>query len=129
MPLREFRPGVRFSVFDAILLSAGAIGSRIAWAQTWWLGFVIGFVVCHFFLFCNVFRISRLLELIWAAIFVTLTRFTVATGSPGWAVTITVSLAASLVVLEVELRKPSYHGVGWSRINPKLRDWWDASCR
>jgi hypothetical protein len=29
-------------------------------------------------------------------------------------------------VVIVEMRKPSYHGVGWQRINPGLPAWWDA---
>ena len=23
-------------------------------------------------------------------------------------------------------RKPSYHGIGWQRINPRLRAWWGS---
>ncbi|MCX6976643.1 MAG: hypothetical protein NTX04_01620, partial [Verrucomicrobia bacterium] len=82
--------------------------------------------VGHFFLFCNVFRISRSLELIWAAGFLILTRFTVTTGQPTWTTTAMLSLALTAVLVCIELRKPSYHGVGWSRFNPNLRQWWDA---
>ena len=127
MPSPEFRPGFRFSGFDALLLAAGAGGVWFFWSRVGWLAFVIGFVVGHFFLFCNVFRISRGLELIWAAAFLILTRFTVTSGQPTWTVTALLSLAATAVVIGVELRKPSYHGVGWSRLNPGLRAWWNAN--
>lgn len=126
MPHHEFSPGFRFSAFDAFLLVAGALGAWFAWSRTWWLGFIVAFVVGHFFLFCNVFRISRSLEMIWAAGFFILTRFTVTTGQPTWTITVMLSLALTAVLICIELRKPSYHGVGWDRFNPSLRRWWDA---
>jgi hypothetical protein len=122
----EFSPGFRFSAFDAILLVAGALGAWLAWSRISWLGFIVAFVVGHFFLFCNVFRISRSLELIWAAVFLVLTRFTITTGQPTWTTTATLSLALTAVLICIELRKPSYHGVGWDRFNPNLRRWWDT---
>jgi len=127
MPHPAFSPGFRFSAFDGLILLSGTIGSWLVWPQTWWLGFVIAFAVGHFFLFCNVFRISRRLELIWAAVFLILTRFTVVSGYPTWTATALLSLAVTALVVCIELRKPSYHGVGWSRFNPNLRQWWDAT--
>ena len=126
MPHPEFSPGFRLSAFDVFLLAAGGFGAWFVWSRTWWLGFVIAFVFGHFFLFCNVFRMSRGLELIWAAVFVVLTRFTVTSGRPSWTTTVLVSLAATTVLVCIELQKDSYHGFGWSRINPNLRRWWDA---
>jgi hypothetical protein len=127
MPIPEFKPGFRFSAFDALLLVSGALGSLLFWSRTWWLGLVIAFVVGHFFLFCNVFRISRRLELVWAVVFLLLALFTVVSDRPTWTTTVLLSLAITIVVVGIELRKPSYHGVGWSRINPNLRQRWDAS--
>ena len=123
----EFKPGFRFSAFDALLLVLGGLGSWIVWSRAWWLGFVIAFVVGHFFLFCNIFRISRSLEVIWAAVFLVLTGFTIASGHPTWTTTALLSLGLTVLVVCIELRKPSYHGIGWSRINPNLRQWWDAT--
>jgi len=127
MPNPEFRPGFRFSLLDALILAAGAFGSWFLWPRSWWLGFVIAFVVGHFFLFCNVFRLSRSLEFIWAGVFLALMRFTVVSGHPTWPTTAVLSLVMTTVVVGIELRRPSYHGVGWSRINPNLPQWWDAS--
>ena len=122
----DFRPGFRLSLFDALFLLGGAVASALLWPQTWWIGFVIAFVVGHFFLFCNVFRIARNLEFIWAAVFVSCTLPTVHTGRPSWTATIATSLCTTAVVIGLELRKPSYHGVGWSIVNPRLREWWEA---
>ena len=127
MPIPEFRPGFRISTRDALVVVLGAIGSSLIWPKVWWLGFTIAFGVGHFFLFCNVFRIARAQELAWTAIFLILVRSTAATGRPSWTATILLSLAATIVAVGIELRKPSYHGVGWSRVNPGLRRWWDTS--
>ena len=126
MQTATFAPGVRVSIFDAILLVVAGAGSILLGAMTWWLGFVVGFVVGHFFLFCNVFRVSRALELAWAGVFVTFAGATLALDSPGWLVTAGVSLAATVLVVALEIRKPSYHGLGWQRVNPGLPAWWDT---
>jgi O-antigen ligase len=88
------------------------------------LGIAMGFVVAHFFLFCNVLRMSRALELMWAGLFIVLAGFTILTGSPTWVVTLAVSFVATVILAIVEMRKPSYHGVFWKRINPGLPNWW-----
>jgi lysylphosphatidylglycerol synthetase-like protein (DUF2156 family) len=123
----EFRPGFRFSPLDAgALVSAGLLawwaGSRMPIA-----GFFVLFVVVHFFLFCNVFRISRRSELVWAGTLILLVTVTSFTTFPGWRWTIPMSLLLTIVLVVLEMRKPSYHGIGWRRINPNLQKWWDQS--
>ena len=124
---REFKPGFRFSAFDAVILAGGAVASALAWQGDARLGWVIAIVVGHFFLFCNVFRVARGLELIWAGIFVALTIGTLSWNWPGWFWAMVGTLAATVLVIVIEARKPSYHGVGWRRINPRLREWWQAN--
>jgi hypothetical protein len=126
-----FAPGFRISLSDAVVLMAGIIGAFIASSYAWWAGMMIGFVVGHFFLFCNVFRIARKPELIWAAVFIILTGSTVLTGMPGWIVTFTGSLIVAVVLIYLETQKPSYHGILWSKFNPGLREWWEKqrSCK
>jgi hypothetical protein len=121
-----FAPGLRLSTLDVIVLLVGAVAAAtMATVDGSW-GFVIGFVLGHFFLFCNVVRLARPLELAWSGVFVALASATVATGVPGWLVTALVSLLATLAVVVVQMRKPSYHGVGWQWINPGLPAWWQA---
>jgi hypothetical protein len=120
-----FKPGFRLSVVDVLVLILGLIFSIIAGSQVWWLGVVIGFVVGHFFLFCNLFRISRKPELIWAAVFTCLTASTIILGQPDWIVTFSVSLLVALVLIYIETRRPHYHGIGWQRFNPGLFEWWE----
>ncbi|MCX7408134.1 MAG: hypothetical protein NTZ32_08620 [Planctomycetales bacterium] len=122
----EFKAGWRLSMLDLGVLIGGAVGSIVAWQWTWWVGFVIAFVVAHFFLFCNIFRMSRPLELVWAAAFVAAAGGTVVTETPGWGVTVVGSLIVTVLVVAIEMRRPSYHGIAWQQLNPKLPEWWDA---
>ena len=124
-----FQPGFRLSSFDVLILAFGLVGALVAGSKLWWAGATIGFVVLHFFLFCNVFRICRSSELVWAAALLGLAVSTINAGVPGWTFTFTSALCLSVVLVILEMRRPSYHGVGWRRLNPKLPEWWAAQGR
>jgi hypothetical protein len=129
MPEPAIAPGLRLSTVDIIVLVVGVVGSILFGLYVDWIGYVIGFTHVHFFLFCNVFRISRALELAWAAVFVTLCVATILLEQPGWYVTIGISLCMTILVIVLEMRKPSYHGIGWRTINPGLEAWWMAGVK
>ena len=120
-----FAPGFRISVTDALVLIVGSIASFIVGTQVWWAGIVVAFVVGHFFLFCNVFRVRRKPELVWASLFVLLAASTVLTEKPGWMVTFAVSFLVAVMLIYRETKMLSYHGVGWQRLNPGLLEWWE----
>lgn len=87
----------------------------------------VAFTVVHFFLFCNVFRLSRPPELVWATAFVCL----MVAGSYGVVSWWFVYLAAALltpVLVAIESHRPSYHGVWWKQLNPQLPEWWRERC-
>jgi hypothetical protein len=107
MPTPIFAPGFRLSPFDVLALLAGGAAATASATADRWTGLAVAFVVAHFFLFCNILRMSRLLELTWAAAF---------------------ALAATLtlVLTIIQVRRPSYHGVAWQRLNPGLPEWWSA---
>lgn len=123
----DFKPGFRLSVPDVLVLLAGGAGAWLLWRELWWAGLVVAFVVGHFFFFCNVFRIARGPELVWAGTFVLLCSATILTEFPGWTMTITLSLLLTLMLIVREMRRPSYHGIGWQRVNPDLRRWWEET--
>jgi hypothetical protein len=125
----QFRPGFRLSFFDVLVLVLGVFGSAWLWPRNWLLGFIVAFVVGHFFLFCNVFRIAQELEFLWAGVFLVATLLTLKSKHPSWVTIAVPSLVTTAIVIGIELRKPSYHGIGWSRINPGLRKWWEANHR
>ncbi|MET0311815.1 MAG: hypothetical protein ABW051_07165 [Burkholderiaceae bacterium] len=119
-----FQPGFRLSVTDVIVLMLGAGGAIAAARIDPWLGFAVAFPVAHFFLFCNVVRMSRPYELVWAAAFVSLAAAQLVLGVPSWPVVFLTCLAVTCVVVVLQARQPSYHGVFWQRLNPGLAQWW-----
>jgi len=120
-----FQPGMKFSAGDALMLAAAAAFAW--WVQArngLWLSKVVGFVVGNFFLFCNLFRLSRSLELLWTAVFLILAAVRLRTGLIEWSTIYWTTGALTALLVVVEMRKASYHGVGWKTINPGLREWW-----
>jgi hypothetical protein len=124
-----FNPGFRLWSLDVVVLIFGAIAALAVATVSWSSAFVVGFVMAHFFLFCNVVRLARTLELAWAGVFVSLAATTIVLDVPGWVATAVYSLLVTVVVVDVEMRKPSYHGVGSRWINPGLPAWWQARPR
>lgn len=123
MTARAFAPGFRLSVVDAVLLGIG-VGAAVFAPRP--ISLVAATAIGHFFLFCNVFRMSRKPELIWAAVFVVLAGTTMKQGYPGWGVTIGAVVTLAVILIALETRKPSYHGIGWQKLNPDLPRWWAA---
>ncbi len=121
-----YLPGFRLSSFDILVLGVGGILALAVGSFTRWGGFIVGFVLAHFFLFCNVFRLARSLELLWSGLFIVLAGLTIVADTPGWIATTVISLGMTLVVVLIEVRKPSYHGIGWQWLNPGLPAWWAA---
>lgn len=129
MTSSEFQPGCRLSAVDVAVLVVAAIAVLIMiWIDGVFAG-VIAFVVGHFYLFCNVFRLSRVPELIWAAIFLSLAIPTLVADWPGWQMTFSVSAAATILLVALEIRQPYYHGLWWEAVNPRLPQWWEERNR
>jgi hypothetical protein len=114
--------GFRFFPSDAVVLAV-----LLAWSGWWWrtfpdLAWLPLAVGGHFFVFCNVIRLHRRMELLWAGIFVI--------NGAAWLVWAEVRPGAVLVsqlpftvaFLVREIRLPRYHGVFADRWNPRLGD-------
>jgi hypothetical protein len=126
-PDPKFTPGFRLSFQDAIVLVAGGVSSITLGRTFWPASLIIAVALSQFFLFCNVFRIPRRPELIWAGIFVVLSGGTILVGFPGWVATLATCFCTTVVLVIREMKKPSYHGVAWQKINPHLRTWWNMN--
>lgn len=127
MKPKQFSPGFRLSKLDVCVLVIGAAAAAGGVVQfDRWTGLAIAFVVLHFFLFCNIVRMSRPLELIWATSFAVLAIMVVQFHRLSWPATFGIAAFVTLILVLIEMRSPSYHGVGWRRINPQLSDWWRA---
>lgn len=120
MKNRTFSHGFRISPLDLVILAVGLCAAVVAPRD---LAIVVAMAVGHFFLFCNVFRMSRLPELIWAAVFLLLASQTLSFATPPWAVTVGVSTTLAGVLIALETRKPRYHGIAWQKLNPNLPEW------
>jgi len=115
--------GVRFSGSDAFALAlfAGfAFWLRSQAIPLWWIA---PFVVMHFFLFCNIFRVHRRLEIIWAIVFIVLVCTSAAVGRLTFPFICAVQVPVTVFLLATELRTPRYHGILARRINADLDDY------
>jgi hypothetical protein len=115
--------GFRLSATDIIvLLSGGLFAAAIShWSGD--LAIIAAVTVGHFFLFCNVFRIRRSLELIWAALFVVNVGILFTYEMYGLFFVVMVQIPITIAVIAVEMRTPRYHGIFWKSINPSYMPW------
>lgn len=127
--MSDFAPGFRCSVLDLVVLAAGLLGAAVAVSMRLDLGVFVALPVAQFFLFCNVFRVRRLPELVWAAGFVALLVAVFVVEWLSWRLGAMIAVGLGGLVVVAELRERSYHGAGWRRINPRLREWWDEQLK
>lgn len=125
MTQATFAPGFRLSVVDGVALGAGAVATATAAMTSGWIALGVAFAVAHFFLFCNVLRLPRRLELLWAGVFLML-MVAASAAWLNWPAAFGVVLLMTLGVAILGVRQPGYHGVLWRWFNPDLPDWWEA---
>jgi hypothetical protein len=123
----EFKPGFRLSKIDILAIIGGVVVAAASFPYSSVITFLVLFVVGHFFLFCNIIRMSRPSELIWSGIFLALSSASLLKGFPSWSVTVLISTLLTAILVVIETRKSSYHGVAWQKINPGLPDWFSAN--
>ncbi|WP_425396609.1 hypothetical protein [Aeoliella sp.] len=115
--------GFRLSKSDVAVLLVTVALTALFWNATAGYTFLGLLVVLHFFLFCNIFRIPRKPELIWAACFVAICVACVLLNRmTPLNVTLAV-LPVTLAILLWSIRLPTYHGIFAKRINPRLDDY------
>ncbi len=119
-----FLPGFRISLVDILVLVAGTTGSALIGQENTDAAILVAMPVLHFFLFCNVFRIKRRKELIWAATFVVSAAFFIVYQMFSAALLLIVNFLVAAVMIAQEMREPDYHGILWQSINPGLEQWW-----
>lgn len=121
----KFRPGFRLSVFDFVFLGLGAVAAYFAFMLRSLPAAIPAYVIFTFFLYCNVFRIRRTPELIWAASFTLTALASFYFQQPSWLFVFAAGIALTIVLIVIEMRHPSYHGVFWRFVNPHLPAWWE----
>lgn len=125
--MEKFRPGFRLSKIDVGVVILGILVSVLVTRFDESFAVVILFTVAHFFLFCNVLRMIRMLELVWAVLFVLLAASSYYVGYPPLSYTLYGMLVVTAILSAIQMLRPSYHGVFWRRINPNLPRWWSAN--
>jgi hypothetical protein len=118
-PTMRRPPGFRFSAADAVVLVVGGVASWLAWGVLGRMVLLLPVVLFHFFLFCNVFRIRRSYELMWAAAFIVNLLAWQALGAFSWRNVLLTQAPLTLVFILAEMRSGRYHGVAFARINPQ----------
>jgi len=119
----EFKPGFRLSIIDIVVIITAILASVYLFTFAKPLSYIVAFVVGHFFLFCNVTRMSRLPELIWAGVFTVLAVLALRFELISLPVVFLISILLTLILVVIESRKPSYHGILWQKLNPNLEAW------
>jgi hypothetical protein len=122
-PARQRTWGLRFSGSDGLILlcfTGGATGLWRMHSELWWMLLI---VAGHFFVFCNVFRITRPKELAWAALFLVNTCAWFVSGRLEWLPVLLTQLPISILVIAAEIRSPRYHGILAQRWNTNLGDY------
>jgi hypothetical protein len=119
-PHRKRTWGFRFSLTDAVALI-------VFWASSVWLHrehsclwWILAITAGHFFLFCNIFRVIRFRELIWASVFLINVGFWFYLGRLDWFPVMACQLPLSVGVIVWEIKTSRYHGILANRWNSKL---------
>ena len=120
-----FNPGFRLSITDVFILIIGAIGAVYLMSIDINLSLIILFVIGHFFLFCNITRMARTLELIWAVSFLALCIGSIKFNLLPLNIVFLTSAMLTIGLTVYEVRKPSYHGAFWQTFNPSLKEWFE----
>lgn len=114
---RSDRPwGFRFSWIDALAFVVAGALTYAGWEYVGAYALVVPFLLAHFFLFCNTFRIGGKRELTWAGLFVV--NALIWSWTNALLIHIVAQLALTLQLLIQSVRSPYYNGIGCTRINP-----------
>ena len=112
--------GFRFSMMDVLVISLFMGTVAVLWyfySTLWW---ILLMTAVHFFLFCNVFRIVRRLELVWAGIFILNIVTWACFNNLTWLPVLLCQLPVTIVLLIAGIHSPGYHGVFAKQLNPQL---------
>jgi hypothetical protein len=109
-----------FSRMDAAILGAAVAATWILWQAEPLLAPVPAIAVGHFFVFCNVFRVRRRLELAWAGCLLVNAAAWFLAGAFSWVSVLAVQTPLTAGLVALEMCTPRYHGVLARAINPCL---------
>lgn len=111
-----WRPhGFRISWIDCVVIMTTVALTWSQWAATEGLIAILPITFGHFFLFCNVFRIHRNLELIWASCFMVAAGTWIVLQPLAWWWLLAGMSPITITLITIEIKHERYHGVGSRR--------------
>ncbi len=116
------KPGFRLSLIDVVFLLVSACVCYYLFLYDSSIGWLVAMPVIAFFCFCNIFRVRRMPEFIWAGCYMVLAPLGFILDMI-YLITVMGSSLLILLIAILEMYKPWYHGVGYSLINPDVTDW------
>jgi len=115
--------GFRLSSVDIAVILALVPATWMLLQMVGILAWGVPIVFGHFFLFCNVVRIQRWKELVWAGVFLVNAGAWAIGDDFWWAGVLYAQTPVTILLVWSDMRNPRYHGVFARRINPKLEDY------
>ena len=115
------KPGFRCSLTDLSVLALASLGTIWLWPQSTLIAALIPFAVGHFFLFCNVFRIPRPKELVWAGVALPVYLTGALVWPEVWWAAFAAQAPLTIGLIAHEITLPRYHGIGHAWIRERRR--------
>jgi hypothetical protein len=115
--------GFRFFATDAgviVLCGVAAFVLQRIEHPLWWMLLI---VAGHFFLFCNVFRVRRRFEIIWAVFLLFNCAAWIFLGHLDWPHVLVTQVPFTIAAVIAEMRSDRYHGIFARTANPRLQDY------
>jgi hypothetical protein len=114
---RQPPAGFRFSLADLAAIAVCALATWAMWPLLDTMAAAFPIVLGHFFLFCNIFRVPRLLELLWGAVFLINFAARLSLGRFAWSAVLWTQLPFTLVVILTAIFQKDYHGIGYKLVS------------
>ncbi|MDY6853958.1 MAG: hypothetical protein SWO11_04505 [Thermodesulfobacteriota bacterium] len=120
--MKEFKPGFRISVFDVIFIFIILAFSTYFATYDLFLSVMIFIPPFQFFFFCNLFRVQRKREIIWAVQYALIAAYLYHVY-PNVYLLFSISSLVGAGMILYEIKDPGYHGIFWTTLNPDLKEW------
>jgi hypothetical protein len=108
---------------DAVALALFGLAIAALYSRGSSLSWILAIVAGHFFLFCNVFRVARKRELMWAVAFVLNVACWLVLDRLNWSNALCSQLPVTIGLIGWEMKAASYHGVFADRVNSRLAEY------
>ena len=115
--------GFRLSAIDTAVVFVAILSTIAFWRSSNGISSIGLIVVLHFFLFCNVFRIPRLPELLWGGFYLAICTAMLCLDQFTPLFNLACIAPITILVLFWSIRLPTYHGIFARLWNPKLDDY------